>query len=85
MIDGDGVGTFRDLWINDLKFVSWETDGLDCGFRILVFIDVEAVIGMGHTPISGPGLGNELNLNEPTVLWVLETGSRYVANKVGVL
>lgn len=85
MINRDGVGSLGDLWVDDLEFVSRETDGLDCGFGILIFVDVEAVIRMGHAPVSGPGFSDELNLNEATVLGILETGSRHVADKVRVL
>ena len=85
MTNRDGVGSLGDLRVNDLEFVSRETDGLDCGLRALVFIDVEAVIGMGHTPVPGPGFRDELNLSEATVLGILETRSRYVADKVGIL
>ena len=85
MINRDGVGSLGYLWVDDLEFVSRETDGLDCGLRVLVFVDVEAVIGMGHAPIPGPGFRDELNFNEATVLRILETGSRYIADKVGVL
>ena len=85
MINRDGVGSLRDLRVDDLEFVSRETDGLDRGLGTLVFVDVEAVIGMGHAPVPGPGFRDELNLNEATVLGILETGSRYVADKVGIL
>ena len=85
MIDRDGVGSLGDLGVNDLEFVSWETNGLDGGLGILVFVDVKAVIGMGHTPVPGPGFRDELNLNEATVLGILETGSWYVADKVSIL
>lgn len=73
MIDGDSIRSLGDLRVNDLEFISRETDGLDCGLGVLVLVDVEAIIGMGHTPVTGPGFGDELNLNEATVLRILET------------
>ena len=85
MIDRDGVGSLGDLWIDDLEFISWETDCLDGSFRVLVLVDVEAVIRVGHAPVPGPGFRDELNLNEATVLGILETGSRYIAHEVGIL
>ena len=39
---------------------------------------------MGHTPVAHPRLGRELNLDVATVLRVLETRRRHVADEISV-
>lgn len=84
MVDGDRIWSLGHLRINNFELVSRETDGLDRSFRCLVFVDVEAVVGMGDTPVPRPRLGHELDLNVTTVLWILEARSWYIADEIGI-